>query len=590
MAQQRKSKFSESSGKEAPTDILFTKENFEKELKNLAAKAQEETWLRWAASQAWILIQVCILYNLAAASSTVSLLNLSPVYGSIPSKIWHSQITWVSCFLGWSFNRFFQRLIPVKVRHILPLIAAYIPLVQFSLFKLSDLLGAKLGPTVTELLTYSPLLIFTTSVAASLLSNLDLELRWIPLWISESLPGILSFLFFKTIEAFTEKKIQNSIGSSFLQTRLGLQVVLTGLYGIIAPSKLLMFILPAIFHTSLLNIHAPASYTTNMLNSSLASKGWLLLERRDSITGYISVIESREQNFRAMRCDHSILGGEWLLNNRFQRVAEPIYGVFVMLEAIRLVELKDPILDSEATAYVVGLGIGTTPSALIEHGINTTIVEIDPVVYDFAQKYFSLPSNHQSIIADAVSYTAELVQKGQKYDYIVHDVFTGGAEPLELFTVEFIQDLSAILKPGGVIAINYAGDLSIPVARIVIKTIRSIFPTCRIFRETEKSSASLVANGDGHDFTNMVIFCTNAANEIIFREPINNDYLGSAAREQFLLPKHEVDESIFAEQETDGDLLKMNDTERFQDWQRKNSLGHWSLMRTVLPPIVWEMW
>lgn len=104
-------------------------------------------------------------------------------------------------------------------------------------------------------------------------------------------------------------------------------------------------------------------------------------------------------------------------------------------------------------SYSSGLGIGTTPAALIEHGIDTTIVEIDPVVYDFAQKYFSLPKNHVAVIADAVSYTAELVQTSQKYDYIIHDVFTGGAEPLELFTVEFIQDLSAILKPGGVIAI-----------------------------------------------------------------------------------------------------------------------------------------
>jgi len=34
-----------------------------------------------------------------------------------------------------------------------------------------------------------------------------------------------------------------------------------------------------------------------------------------------------------------------------------------------------------------GLGIGTTPSALMSHGIETTIVEIDPVVHEFATKY-----------------------------------------------------------------------------------------------------------------------------------------------------------------------------------------------------------
>jgi spermidine synthase len=90
---------------------------------------------------------------------------------------------------------------------------------------------------------------------------------------------------------------------------------------------------------------------------------------------------------------------------------------------------------------------------LIAHGIETTIVEIDPVVHEYATKYFDLPKNHKAIIEDAVSYASELAQTGEKYDYIVNDVFTGGAEPVDLFTVEFLQDLNTILKPGGVIAI-----------------------------------------------------------------------------------------------------------------------------------------
>jgi spermidine synthase len=86
-------------------------------------------------------------------------------------------------------------------------------------------------------------------------------------------------------------------------------------------------------------------------------------------------------------------------------------------------------------------------------GIDTTIVEIDPVVHDFATKYFALPQNHTPVIRDAVSYASEVAQSGEKFDYVVHDVFTGGAEPVDLFTLEFMQDLKAILKPTGVIAI-----------------------------------------------------------------------------------------------------------------------------------------
>lgn len=103
---------------------------------------------------------------------------------------------------------------------------------------------------------------------------------------------------------------------------------------------------------------------------------------------------------------------------------------------------------------ISGLGIGTTPAALVAHGIETTVVEIDPVVHQFAAKYFQLPSNHTPVIADAVTYTDVLVNKtDSQFDYIVHDVFTGGAEPVPLFTLEFLQNLHTLLKPNGVVAI-----------------------------------------------------------------------------------------------------------------------------------------
>ena len=88
------------------------------------------------------------------------------------------------------------------------------------------------------------------------------------------------------------------------------------------------------------------------------------------------------------------------------------------------------------------------------HGIDTTVVEIDPVVHEFASKYFQLPKNHTAVLQDAVGYTDKLaVQTPEAFDYIVHDVFTGGAEPIPLFTLEFLQNLYTLLKPQGVIAI-----------------------------------------------------------------------------------------------------------------------------------------
>ena len=45
------------------------------------------------------------------------------------------------------------------------------------------------------------------------------------------------------------------------------------------------------------------------------------------------------------------------------------------------------------------------------------------------------------------------VTRPESYDYIVHDVFTGGAEPIPLFTLEFLRGLDALLKEDGAIAI-----------------------------------------------------------------------------------------------------------------------------------------
>jgi spermidine synthase len=90
----------------------------------------------------------------------------------------------------------------------------------------------------------------------------------------------------------------------------------------------------------------------------------------------------------------------------------------------------------------------------VSHGIDTTVVEIDPAVHDLAVKHFDLKQNREPVLKNAVKYTAGLVEQGnQTFDYVIHDVFTGGAEPVDLFTLEFLEGLSALLKPDGVIAI-----------------------------------------------------------------------------------------------------------------------------------------
>ncbi|SPQ26907.1 ce2e7864-7893-423b-a040-75ada4e8e314 [Thermothielavioides terrestris] len=561
----------------------FTPASFERELKALAAKAQTETWGKWAREQAAVYLKSGALLALAALSSAVSQLALSPAYGAIPAARWHARLLAAACFAGWSSNLLLSRALPFRTELLLPLVAAYVPLVQFVLggAPAARLLTAHWGPLVTEALTLFPLVGLSAACVATYLDAADLSA--LPGWLADAAPGLGSYGFFKAAE-----------------------VVLGGWrggsYALFAPSKLLLWTVPALLHTAFLNTHVPTSTALAALNRGLAPAGYVVLDRAESVTGYISVIDSPKEGFRLMRCDHSLLGGEWvkfLGQGQFKgnQVAEPVYGVFAMLEAVRLVKTPKPIPDNKAQALVIGLGIGTTPAALVAHGIDTTVVELDPVVHKFASKYFQLPSNHTAVIEDAVSYTARLAadETEARFDYIIHDVFTGGAEPIALFTLEFLQNLNTLLKPNGVVAIvQLRRRLRPPPPRIVVNTIKSVFPTCRIFREHPRDEADFAKTG--RDFTNMVIFCTKhqqqggGSGQISFREPTERDMLNSPSRRAYLLPRHEVNEGDFVQGEEGDGILRRNETERLVKWHEASALGHWTVMRTVLPDAVWEAW
>jgi hypothetical protein len=330
----------------------LTKENFEKELQDLAARAKEETWIKWARDQTWVLLRSGILVTLAAIYSNVSQLTLSPVFGSIPASIWHPRGVMVACFLGWSSNLFLTSNLPFKPLKLLPIIAAYIPVMQFALCKYSGLLGGNYGPMIIETVTFFPLLLLSASCTATILDDLEMNPGRFQ-WILDAAPGILAYAFYKVMENFSRTKIQEVIGSSFFHTRLGLQLCLIGLYSLFTPSKLLLYTVPPLIHTLSLNIHVPAPWITSSLNHTMNENGWSLIARQESLTGYISVIESHTMGYRVMRCDHSLLGGEWLTSATRTNVREPIYSVFVMLEAVRLVDVPISVPDSEARALVV---------------------------------------------------------------------------------------------------------------------------------------------------------------------------------------------------------------------------------------------
>ncbi|GAM89823.1 hypothetical protein ANO11243_078620 [Dothideomycetidae sp. 11243] len=542
-----------------------------------------------------IISPILLYIATGALHGALSQLMLSPVYGSIVSSEYHDKVTLTACLLGSVFSMFSSSMDAplLRLRVWISVLPFYFPVVSAFLFPYSQDLGSNWGPLTTEVLTLGPFH-FTFSAYIGALLSADYRVFKNQRILHFAVVFAISQIIMR-LEPFLLESLPNLALQSTYLTRLWLSLAVSTT-GLTQTSVLgALAAIPAISHTLQRNPHL--EWRPIRALPALEQAGYSLIDRKESITGYISVLENNELSYRVLRCDHSLLGGEWLLTDsaisRGITGTEPVYAVFEMLEAVRLVDSAKKPRDKDSTALVIGLGIGTAPKALLAHGIDTTIVELDPVVHEFATKYFDLPTNHSSYLEDAVGWTRSRVSRGvTPYDYILHDVFTGGAEPLALFTESFITNLRTLLKPEGVIAINYAGSVISQPAKQVLNTINIVFEgRCRIFRD-------LVPEEDDDDFSNMVIFCLNPAasnkhQKPVFRKPVEADFLSSVSRRTQLVPNPKLEITFPSKEEMEVEAVQTlteANMGSFSRQQMSNAKKHWEVMRQVVYPSVWEMW
>lgn len=238
----------------------------------------------------------------------------------------------------------------------------------------------------------------------------------------------------------------------------------------------LMLLTSASFHLSP-SIHS--HFRTGRLRAPYVdpSGNVTILSSKQSTTGIIVVGETSggsepHSQMRYLRASHSLLGGAWIKERAISmdsslstydaagnRLGDSIYTAFIIQEAVRQIDSTsrgDDWYGSEA--LIIGLGTGTVATGLRNYGVETTIVEIDPAVYDAARTYFGLPDPGEGrvFLQDARAFTwrwrrkLELGDSLRKFDVVIHDVFSGGGVPGHLFTVEFWDDLKYIMKEDGV--------------------------------------------------------------------------------------------------------------------------------------------
>jgi spermidine synthase len=199
--------------------------------------------------------------------------------------------------------------------------------------------------------------------------------------------------------------------------------------------------------------------------------GIRVLDHTQSLYGLVEVIDDTNRGFRLLRADHSIIGAQFLGDHSAG------FAFLHLLEAIQWLkpEAKDLLQ--------IGLGIGSLPSVLGTRGIRADVVEIDPAVVRFARRYFGFSSRGETYVEDARTF---LRHSDRRYDLVVHDTFTGGTTPEHLLSLEVVTRIHDILRPGGVVALNFVGYESGPKAEAtwaVARTLRAAFQRVRAFRD-----------------------------------------------------------------------------------------------------------
>lgn len=119
-----------------------------------------------------------------------------------------------------------------------------------------------------------------------------------------------------------------------------------------------------------------------------------------------------------------------------------------MVEATGDVQGKDIL--------VIGGAGHSMARELEERGATVTEVEIDPVVVALSDEFFG-PIEGDVIVDDGRAYVERAAS--EQFDFVLIDAFNGPQSiPAQLTTVEFFEAIERVLKPEGVMVMNFIGS------------------------------------------------------------------------------------------------------------------------------------
>ena len=143
----------------------------------------------------------------------------------------------------------------------------------------------------------------------------------------------------------------------------------------------------------------------------------------------------------------------------------------------------------------IGLGAGMLPTLLSARApaIETTSIEIDPEVVAVAREYFAFApdANDRVIVGDG---RRELERQVDGADIVVVDAYYSDSLPFHLVTKEFDALCAEKLGPGGVVAVNFGGDLTGARNQLfwaAVRTLGEVFPRVYVFSQELRAGATV---------------------------------------------------------------------------------------------------
>ena len=439
------------------------------------------------------LVIYLIVFVTGAAVMVIEMLGtrvIAPFYGA-SLYVWSSiiSVTMIALALGYfSGGRLADRYAGRGLSLVIALAGLcclLIPWLNRTILLATDPLGLRLGAFVSALVLFTPCLaflgmvgpfairlaterlagvgtsagtIYAVSTIGSVLGTLALGFFLFPLFGSRAiLTGVaLGLLFLAALVGIYERRVPER-GSSGVAT-------------------------PLVIVLSLLSL----PWIQQAGSDRLSEKGFQILMDRESLYGWVRVMDEPRHDMRLLTSDASVIGASRISNGAS------------LLNYQATISLIPRIRPEIRRALIIGQGAGHLARDLLaEYGIVTDTLELDPAVAEAAESWFGFKPPGRAVVGDG---RYEIRRLQGPYDLIVHDCFTGGSEPTHLLTRETFQQLRGLLSENGVLAINYVAFFDAgrnPALASVMRTLAEVFPVQMVLR-----------NDKDHDFNDFILLAS----------------------------------------------------------------------------------